>query len=218
MNNTDNIMLSVLIPSIPRRAAQMQSLVWALNVQATECFEKYPMLGGVEILSDYTAAYLDGGMSIGAKRASLVNRASGKYLCFLDDDDMPAPNYIESLLRLAQFDADVLTFRAAARLRDYWALVDMRLAYKVNDQLTPEHTVRRPPWHICPVRREFAVLCEFPDKNNAEDFDWMERVLAYCTTEKHTEKILFQYNHGEGSEADKIQATFTNPNLGQPIL
>jgi len=80
----------------------------------------------------------------------------------------------------------------------------MRLAYKVNDQFTPEHTVRRPPWHMCPVRSEFAKLHEFEDISNAEDSRWFEQVLTRCTTESHTDKILFQYNHGNHSEADKI--------------
>ena len=79
------------------------------------------------------------------------------------------------------------------------------MVYRVNDQFTPNYTVRRPAWHICPVRSEFAKLYEFKDINNAEDYEWIEKVTAHCTTEAHTDRIIFQYNHGKHSEADKIE-------------
>jgi hypothetical protein len=201
MNNTDKIMLSILIPSIPSRHEMLQSMLAKLNSQNKD----FEMLGVVEFIYDDSPAFLDGGLSIGKKRQSLVERASGKYLCFLDDDESIAPNYVESLLRLCNHDMDVCTFRAIAKLNSAWGLIDMRLAYKVNDQFTPEHTVRRPPWHMCPVRSEFAKLHEFEDISNAEDSRWFEQVLTRCTTESHTDKILFQYNHGDHSEADKIE-------------
>lgn len=105
---------------------------------------------------------------------------------------------------MCNYGQDVVTFQALAKLQTAWGIINMKLAYKVNDQFTPEHTIRRPPWHICPVRSEFAKLYEFEDINNAEDFKWFEKVLTHCTTEAHTDKILFQYNHGTHSEADKI--------------
>lgn len=162
------------------------------------------MLGEVEIIINSDQKFLDGGPSIGAKRQALLSNAKGDYVAYLDDDEDIAPNYVESLLRLCKQDQDVCTFRAMMKLETFWGIVDMRLSYKVNDQATPEHTMRRPPWHTCPVRREYAKLYRFNDKNNAEDFEWFEKVLSHCTTEAHTDKILFQYNHGQNSEADKI--------------
>lgn len=204
MNNTGNIMLSILIPSIPKRKQKLDRLLCELTKQI-EAIKQHEMLGIVEAVFDDSISFLDGGLSIGKKREKLVKLATGKYLCFLDDDESIAPNYVESLLRLCNFDLDICTFRAISKLETAWGLVDMRLAYKLNDQFTPEHTIRRMPFHMCPVRSEFAKLYEFEDINNAEDSRWMEQVLAHCTTEAHTDKILFQYNHGQHSEADKIE-------------
>jgi GT2 family glycosyltransferase len=203
MNNEGTIMLSILIPSIPDREIMLITLENELKKQIRE-LEGFEMLGSVEIIIDKSNSFLDGGLSIGKKREALVKSAKGKYLCFLDDDESIAPNYVESLIRLCNYDLDVCTFQALAKLDNAWGIINMKLAYKVNDQFTPEYTVRRPPWHICPVRREFAKLYNFDDINNAEDYSWFEKVLSHCTTEAHTDKILFQYNHGQHSEADKI--------------
>lgn len=197
-------LLSILMPTIPERADRFTKLFNEVHRQLQYIQTFHPTLGRCEILINSLPRFLDGGPSIGLKRQSLINKAQGKYLCFLDDDEQIAPHYLESLMRLCKQGPDIVTFRALAFMSTYWGLVDMRLAYKVNDQLTPDYTARRAPWHICPVRTDFARLHKFKDLNNAEDFDWMERVIGQCTTEVHTDKILFMYNHGEHSEADKI--------------
>lgn len=198
------LIISLLIPTLPERLDQFTSLYNELMNQRHAVNILHPSLGDVEILFNSEPKFLSGGPSIGKKREDLVRRASGKYLNFIDDDEEIAPNYIESLLRLCLQDQDICTFRAMAKLQNFWALIDMRLIYKVNDQISPDYTVRRPPWHICPVKSVYAKMFEFKDINNAEDFEWMERVLSCCTTEAHTDQILFQYNHGPHSEADKI--------------
>lgn len=198
-------MLSILIPSITERADILKRLRMELRNQINHVTHTHPSLGKVETWVNSSLSFLNGGASIGVKRQNLLNYANGKYVCFLDDDESIAPNYVETLLRLCNQDSDVCTFRALAKLQNSWGLIDMRLSYKVNDQFTPDHDVRRPPWHICPVRTEFAKLYQFKDINNAEDFEWFEHVLAHCTTEAHTDKIIFQYNHGPHSEADKIE-------------
>jgi len=197
-------LLSILIPTIPSRIEKFNSLWDNLERQRGRLINDHPSIGDIEALVDNSKSFLDAGVSIGEKREKLVMRSSGKYLCFLDDDESIPANYLESLVRLCLQDADVVTFRALAQLKDYWGIIDMRLSYKVNDQMTPDYTVRRPPWQMCPVLSKHAKLYKFEDKNNAEDFEWMEKVLQHCTTEAHTDRILFCYNHGDHSEADKI--------------
>lgn len=172
--------------------------------QKTEFDTIHDTIGELQILVNSDKRFLDGGLSIGKKRQALVQQAEGKYLCFLDDDEAISPNYIETLMRLCYQGQDVCTFQALVKMQTFWALIDMQLCYKVNDQINPDYTVRRPPWHVCPVKSVYAKMFEFPDLNNAEDFVWMEKVLSCCSTESHTDKIIFQYNHKEESQADKI--------------
>lgn len=198
------IILSILIPTIPERVDRFTSLFNELHRQLEYMQTFHSSLGRIEILVEHSKKYLDGGPSIGEKREELVRRAEGKYLCFCDDDETVSPNYLETLVRACQLDVDIVTFRSMVKLKDYWALIDMRLSFTHNEQATPDHTVRRPPWHMCPVRSVYAKVPNWKYVNDAEDFDWMERVLKMCQTEHHTDRILFQYNHGDHSESDKI--------------
>lgn len=205
MNNTGVIILSVLIPSIPERGDDFGQLMGNLLYQKEQLELVHPSIGNIQLLFDCSEKFLDGGISIGKKRESLAQRAQGKYLCFLDDDEDIAPNYVETLVRLCQLDADVVTFRNLTKTDFYWTIVDMSLKNTTNEEATPDRIVKRQPWHICPVKSEYAKLYDFEDSNYGEDFSWMKRVLTHCNSEAHTDQILHCYNHSsKHSEADKI--------------
>lgn len=197
------LMLSVLIPSIPARHNQMIRLKVELLKQISYCRVTHPALGKIELILDDSKSFRQGGLSIGQKREALVKRANAKYLCFLDDDESISPDYLETLLRLCYENKDVCTFRSLAKLSNNWALIDMSIRNE-NQQINPMGITRRTPWHICPVRTEFAKLYGFPDSNYGEDYQWFEQVLKHCQHEAHTDKIVHNYNHGVHSEADKI--------------
>ena len=197
--------LSILIPSIPSRRNKLLRLWDKVMMQSETMSMTHPTLGVVERLFDDGRAFNDGGLSIGKKRQELVTRASGRYLCFLDDDDDIAPNYIETLVRLCHKNQDVVTFRNFTTTDFYWTLIDMSLHHKEDEQATPERIVKRKPWLVCPVRSEYAKRFEFPDTNYGEDATWMNQVLTLCKHEVHTDQILSSYRHsGKTSEADKI--------------
>jgi len=199
------IILSILIPTIPERANMFSELFDEVHRQTTYMKTWHPTLGDVEIIVDDSPKFLDGGLSIGKKREALVKRAEGKYLCFLDDDEKIAPNYIETLVRLCDKGQDICTFRNITKTDTYWTVIDMSIHYLVNDQATPNFIVRRKPWHICPVRTEFAKLHGFIDTSYGEDWTWMEMVLTHCTTESKIDAVIHEYNHSSKvSEADRI--------------
>lgn len=211
MNNTGVIILSILVPSIPERSDMLDNLLMTLHSQRHELNELHPMLGAVEILFDNSKKYLDGGLSIGAKCNDLLKAASGKYLCFLHDDDIVAPNYVETLMRLCQEDKDVVSFRNFTKTDTYWALVDMSLNNE-NEELNPFcMRTKRTPWIICPIRSILAKAFEFNDINYGEDAKWIEQVLTKCKTESYTNAILHCYQHSsKTSEADRITKHQTN--------
>jgi len=205
MNNTGVQILSILIPTIPPREFMFMTLLEEVTKQAFNCMDDHPMLGRVGIYWNDEKAFLDGGLSIGKKRDDLLRRAEGKYLCFLDDDENIAPNYVETILRLCQQDMDVVTFRSIAKLDTYWSIIDMRLSHPENEQASPDYIVHRRPWHINAIRSEIAKRYTFPDTNYSEDSDWMNNVILDLKTEAHTDAVLHQYNHSKKhSEADKI--------------
>lgn len=200
------MILSILIPSIPERRNQLLRLTNELYRQVLSLQLQHPSLGSVEILQDDSIKFLDGGLSIGAKRDLLKQRASGKYLCFLDDDDYPTPNYIETLVRLCNEGQSIVTFRTLIKNDHYWGIIDMNLETITNTEVSPHGTINRTPWHICPVLSSIAKNEPFNiDKNHNEDWDWMNRVLKNVHSQSHSDMILTQYNHSESkSEADNI--------------
>jgi len=201
------VILSVLIPSIPERRQQLTKLLDDLYTQIRNLNRNHPTLGSVEILVDDSKRFVEGGLSIGAKRDLLKQRAGGFYLCFLDDDDQVMPNYIETLVRLCNEGQDIVTFRALVKNDHYCGIIDMDWNTKVNTEMSPHGTTARTPWHICPVKSSIAKNVAFNlDKNHNEDWDWMERVLENVHSQSHSDMILTQYNHSEqGSEADSIE-------------
>lgn len=200
---SDKIILSVLIPTTPDRVDMFSKLFTELFRQVTYMHTVHPTLGRIEILVDDSKRFLDGGLSIGKKRESLVQRAKGKYLCFCDSDDHIAPNYLETLVRLCQQDKDVCTFKNLTRTEFYWTIVDMSLEFD-NEEANPDKIVKRTAWHVCPVRSLFAKMIPFPDTSYGEDWDWMGRVLEMCSTEAKSNAVLHEYHHGKHSESDKI--------------
>lgn len=208
------MILSILIPSIPERRDKLVQLTNELYRQCLTLQNTHPSLGSVEILVDDSIRFADGGLSIGGKRDILAQRSGGKYLCFLDDDDEPTPNYIEQLVRMCNEGNDIITFRCLVKNDHYWSLIDMRLSNETNEEVNPNSVIKRTPWHVCPVLAEHAKNEPFNNINHNEDWTWMERVLKRVKTESHTDMILTQYNHSEsGSEADAI----TRPDQTGPV-
>ena len=197
--------LSILIPTLPQRKKMFNILRKNLTAQIDFVHSTHHSLGQVEILFDSSKKFLKGGLSVGAKRDALKCRATGEYLVFVDDDDMIAPNYLESILRLMESNPDIITFRSLYKSSTYWGIVDMNLNHAENEQMNDSTIVKRQPFHVCPIRTSIAQQHSFPDINNAEDWGWMVKVLTDCKTQSHSDQILHQYNEfASVSEVNKI--------------
>lgn len=199
------MILSILIPSIPERSDKLNALLNELKRQQKSLYDNHPTLGEVEILINEGSRFLEGGLSVGKKREALVQQASGRHLCFLDDDDKIYPNYLEELVRALQCNPDVVTFKSLFTCDYYCTVINMML-FEKNEEATPYKEVNRNAWHICPVRSSIAKKCEFKDINDAEDWDWFKRVLEDINSANHIPAILHNYNHSSlNSEVENIK-------------
>lgn len=195
--------LSILIPTTPDRTALFTAVYNNLHGQHSYMKQFHSTLGDIEILVDDSKRFLEGGLSIGEKRGRLLSQSTGKYVCYLDSDDWIAPNYLETLVRLCQYDKDVCTFRNLTKTEHYWTIIDMRLDNE-NEDAAPGRIINRAPWHICPIRRKYAKQVRFTNTNYGEDWTWLNQVLKMCVTEAHSEMILHEYRHGVHSQSDEI--------------
>lgn len=187
------MILSIVMITIPERIEAFKKLFHHVQAQIDACHEVHPSLGMAEIVPVVTAKYTHGGPSIGKKRQTGLELARGKYVCWLDDDDWVSPDYVETIIRLAQNDSDILTFNNFSKLEGYWMTVIMRLKYKEDEQPRPG-IIKRRPYHVCAFKKKLLTGIEFPDMNWDEDTEFILKALERCKTESHSKSILHQYN------------------------
>lgn len=200
-----NYILSILMATTPDRVNMFTTLFNEVHSQIAYMNTWHPTLGQIQVVVDDSPRFLDGGLSIGAKRDAMLRRAEGKYVCYLDSDETIAPNYLETLVRLCQGRKDIVTFRNLTKTDTYWTIIDMSLSYPTNENASPNYITKRRPWHICPVKTDLAKMYSFEDINYGEDYKWIEQVLNHCNTEAHTDAVIHCYNHSsKTSESDRI--------------
>ena len=191
---SNEIDLTVMILSIPSRIENAISLMKKLEGQ----------LGNrrsveILVLTDNRS------QSISEKRNVLLKAARGRFVCFLDDDDGVANNYIDLLLKAVKENpsVDCISF-------DQFCSLDgepMNVSFGIGNphgQLWRNEEgllgdIKRPPYHMCLFRREIAQSEEFRPmfaangQSYGEDFDWLIRLYPKIQTEHHINEPLHMY-------------------------
>lgn len=194
MSEANRIILSIVMITVPERVTEFSRLKSKLKKQIRACKNTHPTLGKVEVIEVNTKKFIEGGLSIGAKRQKGLDKSKGKYVCWLDDDDNISPDYVETILRMAYMsDFDLIVFNSLVIFDNFWALVQMNLDYKTDEQMRPG-IVHRRPYHVCAFRRDLLEGITFPDTNVDEDTGFLAQVLPKCKKQNKTEAILHNYN------------------------
>lgn len=190
--NAPPLWLSICIATLPSRKEKLARLVDHIFSQT----KRYPRQ--VEILTDAREQ-----ITIGEKRQTLLEKSKGQYVCFVDDDDWIAHNYIENILFELRFNPTV----------DCIALNGiMTTAGEVPERF--ENSIKHIEWktengvhlrsinHLNPVRRELALKAGFTPKSHAEDFDYSMALRSLLKTEASTgDKPLYYYWYWPGKTA-----------------
>ena len=135
-----------------------------------------------------------------------VASATGRHICFLDDDDLVEPEHFETLVTLAS-SAGVRVAYTDAAVGIYeldaaggWTEVDRRLPY--SRDFDPELLVvdNYIPFNTLIIDRKLvAEVGAFdPDLEFFEDWDFLIR-LAGATPFHHVAKVTAEYRHFRGS-------------------
>lgn len=175
------MILSILICSLESRNAMLNTLLQELQQQCIACGTKE-----VEVLTNVDNKQ----KSTGKKRNELLQAATGKYIIFIDDDDWIEPCYIRELLTAAASDADCFAMNG-------WITTNggNRIDWALSKDYTNHGTAfyYRKTNHITAVKRELALLAGFPDKSNAEDKWYSDRVAPLCKTEFKILPMMYHY-------------------------
>ncbi len=185
--------LSILILTLPTRINSYSELIKSLNQQVIE----NNLINKVQILSFCDTKEI----SVGEKRNILLNQSCGKYVCFIDDDDVVAPNYLISIINAIQSNADVITFCG-----DYVEnnqIIPFTISMMHRGNFNHPNMFYRLPNHLCPVKREIALQSMFTDKNFGEDSDYSERINSRLTNEFHIQDKLYFYMYDSNNSQTK---------------
>ena len=185
-------LLSVLICTIPSRKNALNCLLKILNNQNLE---------DVEILIEEDDPINK--RTVGEKRNRLLNRSSGKYICFIDDDDIVSMDYISSIKKACRYNPDCVGISGVL----------------VSDTTEPKifiHSLKFQKWdfvdgyyvrypnHLNPVKRAIAIKVGFNNlKNKGEDREYSDAIFKILKTEYYIENITYIYNYKEKNVLSK---------------
>lgn len=212
------IHLSLMVTTMPSRAAQLERLVSMLGLSDAEFAEGPFVKGtirawidhqmGVELLAYSTPPYEDSSpdpdLTFGAKRNSILKVAQGEYVTSFDDDDEPHPEYLERILKAIDQKPDVIGYKVAcygyAQTNGQFdpsimepADVSTKYDGWYNDRNGFKYV--RCPHHIVPVRKEHVMAIGFKPMHHGEDHEYSMRLRdsGRLKKEVYIDEFLYIY-------------------------
>lgn len=190
--NTNEVLLSILIPTIPSRLTSFKRLYDLLESQLDDDNKK-----SVEILALFDNKI----QTIGRKRTSLLRSSKGQFFTFIDDDDLVTDDYITQILNTIRTypHIDVITFKQQCSLDDGKTtfVVDSNLETKVDENIPfngPwKNEYKRSVWHWNVFRKSEKTDIDFTDRTGYEDQMWLKVVRPKLTSQVNIPKILYLY-------------------------
>jgi hypothetical protein len=174
---TPPVVLSILICTFPGRREMLERFLVYLYEQIKQVQWK------AEVIIDDKPAN-----SLGEKRQRLLERARGTWLCFVDDDDWIAPDYVERVVTALESDPEA----------DCGSFVGTMLSNGEKPQRF-EHSLKYTTWktlesgllvrspnHLNAVRTSIAREVGFSNLTYTEDHDYSKRVLPFLKKEVST--------------------------------
>lgn len=177
-----NCKLSLLIAHLPERRDFIMRLLNCIQ-------ENGGIRGDVEILIDD-----DTKLTTGAKRNRLLQKAQGKYVAFIDDDDLITEHYFPGV------------FEGIAKGVDCCSLKGI-ITDDGKNPATFIHSLDVDRWHekggvyfrginhLNAVRSDLAKQIEFPNKTYGEDHEWstaMQR-SGLLKTQHDINNVIYLY-------------------------
>jgi glycosyltransferase involved in cell wall biosynthesis len=181
--------ISVLIPTIEGRKEMFKELKTELLKQFTDL--------GLKINQDYEIVVDNDELkSIGEKRNTLMDSAKGKYIWFIDDDDMISGRAVKKVMEGVELGVDVVELRGVITWNGENPEEFVHsIRYKSYDKVNGVYI--RPPNHLNPMKKELAVKHRFPLKSFGEDTDWAMLHCASNTfqTEYSISEVIYHYKY-----------------------
>ena len=180
---------SVLIATMTGREGSLRGLL-------TRIREKVSRIAPL-IRVEYLTYFDNREVSIGNKRQWLLERASGKYMSFVDDDDDITDAYIEDVASMIRDNYQVMRLRG--QIGPY--TFTHSITNSISGKMAVDQEFLRPPNHLNPMLTDVAKILHFKDATRGEDLEWTIRLArsGFLTNEYRSNKdrIHYIYNMGD---------------------
>ena len=157
------MILSICICALNERAGKLALLLASLEKQIKDPEQ-------VELVVEMD----DRQITTGAKRNLLYQRAKGKYVCSIDDDDEVYPYYVEEILKAVENDPDAIAMNGImsinGKFHASWSI--SRFNPYIETRVNGKPHYLRYHNHLSPIRRSIALQFPFPDKVFQEDYEF----------------------------------------------
>lgn len=172
--------LSILICSLEERKEEFLSRILSILVPQIQNKDVE-----IIILTD------NGEMPIGSKRNMSLDVANGKYVCFIDDDDIVSDKYVELVLSKIKDNPDVIVFNAIVTTNGS----DIKMARQGMEYVYGEvdGVYYRLPNHLA-IHKKETMVERFMDVRTGEDDEWALRRLKEIKTQSRIDEILYHYD------------------------
>lgn len=180
--------LSILVATLGQRETRFKRLLDVLTPQLTDQTELVAYWNNFE-------------RPLYEIRQALIESAKGKYVCFVDDDDLVPKYYVEEILKAAKSDPDYIGWRMQLYMGDTPAKPTFH-SIKYPDWSEDEHGWYRNVSHLNPIKKTIAqkVPWEVPE-GTPEDSPWAARVFQYIKSEEYIDRpMYFYYPSAEDSQ------------------
>ena len=173
-----DITLSILICSVEteQRQVYLKKLISELHKQISKNYAEEI----VEIIVDSDNME----KSVGQKRNDLIQKAQGEYVCFIDDDDFIAENYLSTILYHLNSGMDILLI-AIEHIENGINKPKIIPSLFIDNLNTGEAVLKTNHFHLCPHKKSIARDVLFECVNFAEDMVYSQKMVNYIVN-SHT--------------------------------
>jgi glycosyltransferase involved in cell wall biosynthesis len=136
----------------------------------------------------------DENINVGRKRNILLQKASGDFVVFIDDDDEIHDNYIDAFMNAIESnpDADCIGYRGYITF-DGTSRKDWVISIKCKTWYEENGVYYRTPNHISPVKRSIAMQVMFPEIEFGEDSEYSQGIYPLLKEEVFIDEQLYHY-------------------------
>lgn len=178
-----DLLYSILIPTLSSRRDKLRRLLDVLLPQAKAH-------GGVEVVGLHN----DAEKPLAEYRQALLEDARGKYLSFIDDDDLVEPDFISAVTAAMDTGTDYIAFPNAYYRDGQRDPVPTLVGIHYDGWYDTGDARYRDITHVNPVRAALAKQADFrAESDGSEDWSYVSQLRPLLKTQVLIDRVLYHY-------------------------